>query len=87
MNNLKIKCQNCGTVHDVTRTADIPENVVSMGCNWCPNCMEGQSTYYQEWHIFEGPRRPREKKLLDVRFTQLKFNLYDGTEKNTQAQT
>jgi hypothetical protein len=45
---INITCDNCGTVHSVKRTPEIPDWVISMGCNWCPNCEATE--YYEEWY-------------------------------------
>jgi len=36
--------------HEVTRTNEIPPNVVSLGCNWCPSCEDSADDYYHEWY-------------------------------------
>jgi hypothetical protein len=49
MTTIKINC-DCGKVHEVTRTNEIPSNVISMGCNWCPICEDTAQDYYTEWY-------------------------------------
>lgn len=51
MEKIDIKC-NCGLTLQVDRTAEIPKDVVSMGCNWCPECMKDDD-YYEEWYIYK----------------------------------
>ena len=50
MNTIKITCEGCGKVHEVRRTNEIPDNVISMGCNWCPDCSAKED--YMEWYNF-----------------------------------
>lgn len=47
---INIKCEGCGKVHEVARTSEIPDHVVSMGCNWCPDCEDTAEDYYEEWY-------------------------------------
>lgn len=46
---IKITC-DCGMIHEVERTSEIPDNVISMGCNWCPVCMDSADAPYEEWY-------------------------------------
>lgn len=50
MTPIKITCETCGKTHDVARTPEIPNNVISMGCNWCPECEDKAEDYYHEWY-------------------------------------
>lgn len=50
MATIKITCDTCHKTHEVTRTNEIPEHVVSMGCNWCPSCEDKAQDYYEEWY-------------------------------------
>ena len=36
--------------HEVGRTSEIPNHVISMGCNWCPSCEDDADEYYEEWY-------------------------------------
>lgn len=47
---IKIICACCGKTHEVKRTPEIPSNVISLGCNWCPECEDNAGDYYQEWY-------------------------------------
>lgn len=47
---IKITCETCNKTHEVSRTSEIPEHVVSMGCNWCPDCEDMAEDYYEEWY-------------------------------------
>lgn len=46
---IKMNC-DCGKIHEVGRDSDAPQNAISMGCNWCPNCEDTAENYYQEWY-------------------------------------
>lgn len=47
---INITCDHCSKTHSVRRTPEIPNHVVSMGCNWCPNCEGEVDDYYEEWY-------------------------------------
>lgn len=47
---INITCDGCKKTWEVTRTNEIPDNVVSMGCNWCPECEDSATSYYEEWY-------------------------------------
>lgn len=49
MERIQLTCQNCKTVHDLTKTEEIPKHVFFMKCNWCPNCEDEADEYYNEW--------------------------------------
>lgn len=49
MNTINITC-DCGVIHAVRRTSEIPEWVISMGCNWCPACDDYPTEDYEEWY-------------------------------------
>lgn len=49
---INITCDLCYTTHEVERTREIPENVISMGCNWCPKCEDKATDYYEEWYNY-----------------------------------
>lgn len=46
---IKITC-NCELSHDVRRTNEIPKDVISLGCNWCPACEDTAQEPYEEWY-------------------------------------
>lgn len=52
MAKIKLTCDGCGLVHTVERTPEIPDNVISMGCNFCPfgDCEDKANDYYDEWY-------------------------------------
>ncbi len=50
MNTINIQCETCHKIHEVTRTNEIPDWVISMGCNWCPLCEDRAKDYYEEWY-------------------------------------
>lgn len=47
---INITCDGCKKTWEVERTSEIPDNVVSMGCNWCPACEDKATDYYEEWY-------------------------------------
>jgi len=54
MSRINCKCNGCGKVHEVSRTEDIPEDVTSLICNWCPTCQDTARDYYkEEYRYFE----------------------------------
>ncbi len=53
MNTIKITCETCGKIHEVRRTNEIPNNVISLGCNWCPDCESKADAYYEEWYNYQ----------------------------------
>lgn len=50
MSTINITCQTCNEVYAVRRTDEIPAHVVSMKCNWCPNCEDQADDVYEEWY-------------------------------------
>jgi len=50
MSKIRITCQTCHETHEVTRTNEIPKHVISMGCNWCPCCVDKAEGNYEEWY-------------------------------------
>lgn len=48
MDKINCKCNGCGKIHSVDRTEEIPEDVVSLVCNWCPICDDTAKDYYME---------------------------------------
>jgi hypothetical protein len=52
---IKINCDTCGEIHEVKRDKKAPDNAVSMGCNWCPNCEDKADDYYDEWYNYPDP--------------------------------
>lgn len=53
MARINIACRECGKVHDVPRTNEIPSWVLSMWCNWCPACEDSADDYYEEGYVPE----------------------------------
>lgn len=52
MPSINITCDTCGMAHEVSRTHEIPDNVISIGCNWCPACEDKANDYYEEWYNY-----------------------------------
>lgn len=54
MSKIKIHCQGCMQDLEVDRTEEIPEDVTSLVCNWCPFCEDTAKDYYkEEYRYFE----------------------------------
>lgn len=60
---MNITCEGCKKVHKVKRTPEIPKDVVSMGCNWCPDCIAND--YYDEWYNRSDGDKPTPNKVPD----------------------
>ena len=50
-NSISIYCTQCKEDHLVSRTEEIPEEVVSLKCNWCPGCDAFED--YNEEYVYE----------------------------------
>ena len=51
---ITIHCQGCMQDLEVNRTKEIPEDVTSLVCNWCPRCEDTAKDYYkEEYRYFE----------------------------------
>jgi hypothetical protein len=48
MARIKIYCKGCKTESEVDRTEEIPDDVISLNCNWCPLCEDEANDYYME---------------------------------------
>lgn len=53
MKTIKIICDKCNKTFEVERTSEIPDDVISLGCNWCPACEVTADDYYDEWYNYE----------------------------------
>lgn len=63
---ITIKC-DCGIKHRVPRTSELPDEVISLGCNWCPGCEDTADDTYNEWYVYDEepePIDPNQLKLL-----------------------
>jgi hypothetical protein len=81
LGTIEIHCDGCKAIHTVQRTLDIHPRAKRLGCNWCPKCEENATDYYQEWTVFSGPRRNREREILNRRFPkQEQINFDHGKE-------
>lgn len=52
MSKIKIYCEGCKTEHDTERTSEIPEDVTSLVCNWCPICEDKATEEYMEGYRY-----------------------------------
>lgn len=51
---IKIHCQGCQDDFQTQRTEEIPDDVTSLICNWCPRCEDTAKDYYkEEYRYFE----------------------------------
>jgi len=53
MSKINVKCEGCGKIHNLNRTEEIPEDVVSLICNWCIECEDMAKDYYAERYCYE----------------------------------
>lgn len=61
MAKINITCEGCSTTtHSVDRTPEIPKDVISMGCNWCPKCEDKADDYYDEWYNRSDGSTPKD---------------------------
>lgn len=52
-NSIVIHCTGCNEDHLVSRTSEIPAEVVSLKCNWCPGCEDNPDEDYFEEYVYE----------------------------------
>ena len=66
--SIKLLCQCCNKVQDLPRTNEIPEEVTALACNFCIECEDKMTDYYNEWYISESElpvtENPNQLKLL-----------------------
>jgi len=70
MNKILIYCIGCKKSYNVNRENEIPNNVISLECNWCPSCEDSAEDDYEEKYIYE----PKED-VINVAPNQLKLEL------------
>ena len=51
---IKLLCNCCYKVHDVPRTDEMPPEVEALACNFCLECEDKMTDYYNEWYIEES---------------------------------
>lgn len=64
MDTIVIECDGCGLKHGVNRTNEIPDDVTSLSCNWCPEC-EADGDYI-ETYIYTPIIEPVDPNQLDL---------------------
>jgi len=67
MTKIKIFCEGCKSEFETNRTKEIPEDVTSLVCNWCPLCQdEATEDYKEEYRTLEIDeiKDPNQLKLL-----------------------
>lgn len=51
---IRLLCRCCGKVHTLPRTNEIPEEVTALACNYCIECEDKMTDYYNELYIDES---------------------------------
>lgn len=66
MAKINVKCEGCGKVHNLNRTEEIPDDVVSLICNWCIECEDTAKDYYTERYCYdeEPINNPNQQSLF-----------------------
>lgn len=64
----KIHCRNCGAKHPIYKTDEIPNDIIRLECNWCPNCEGSIDELYEEFQI---------KRKIQKNYNNTKSNLKD----------
>lgn len=55
MARIKIFCKTCNKDYQVYRTEEIPEDVTSLVCNWCPTCEDSaREEYLEEYRYLDA---------------------------------
>ena len=54
MEKIKILCNCCKKITEVARTEEIPEDVKYLKCNFCPECEDKMTDYYDETYVYES---------------------------------
>lgn len=66
MVKISIHCEGCNKKRNVDRTPEIPDDVTSLKCNWCPECEHTATDYFYEWYCYDfipEPENPNQIKL------------------------
>ena len=73
---IKIECQNCERVHKVYRTEEIPREVKSLKCNFCPSCQDEMTDNYKEEYVYgeEGEYKKPDKERFRALFEKHQKN-------------
>ncbi len=70
---IKITCNNCKKSYKVSRTPELPGDVTSIECNYCPDCEHEMDDEYKEEYI-------REVEINEVPLDKKQINMFDGYE-------
>lgn len=54
MSKIKITCQTCYSTYESSLTSNAPINAEYMICNWCPECEDRATNYYEEYYFDEN---------------------------------
>lgn len=68
MKSIEIQCLNdeCGKKHEVDRTKEIPANVKSLTCNWCPDCEStAKEDYFEDYVYYDLGDKDKPKPYND----------------------
>ncbi len=63
MERIQLTCEGCKKVYDLRKTEELPAHVFFMRCNFCPECEDTATDYYNEWWDEDENKDP---KLLPV---------------------
>jgi len=66
MSTIVIECDGCGLKHGVDRTSEIPDDVTSLRCNWCPECEDSADDYYTESYVYTPIIEPVDPNQLKI---------------------
>jgi len=66
MRVIVVECENCGLKHGVNRTVEIPDDVTSLLCNWCPECEDDATDYYNEKYVYTPIVEPIDPNQLNL---------------------
>ncbi len=66
MSRIKIYCYGCKTEHDTARTKEIPEEVTSLVCNWCPKCEDSATEDYMEEYRYLNVNEVKDENQLKL---------------------
>lgn len=69
---IDIHCKGCGKSYRVRRTAELPEWVEYLRCNFCPECEGRADEYYREWYG-QDKRSARSRRMTEAKRFQLKI--------------
>lgn len=63
---INMKCRSCKRVYVVSREYELGSRVVSLECNWCPECMHNATTEHEEYAIEGSCSRKKHEKNTPI---------------------